>query len=206
MSYTLKNGWVIADESWEISDCIRNFTLKIHAPSTFKSARHPQEAVNLAMADVPNRQEIGPRSETLHKNNNRDSRLCTNETFQVQVVCCPDWFPVRIRNRTKAYNSKSLSGRRREICHLSARSKPLHHKSILLEMTYKNVANPLYNFRKNQIRALRKVISKASPQSFATHCIIQPIKSSLKEQVFWITKLWKMASEQSGLSKLLELE
>ena len=84
----------------------------------------------------------------------------------------------------KAYNSKILSGRRWEICHLSARSKPLHYTSIFLEITYKNVANPLYQFGKNQIGAMRKVISKPSPQRFATHCIIQPIKSSLKNNFF----------------------
>jgi hypothetical protein len=39
-------------------------------------ARHPQEAVNLAMVDIPNRQEIGPRTETLHQTITKFEVVC----------------------------------------------------------------------------------------------------------------------------------
>lgn len=144
-------------------------------------ARHPQEAVNLAMVDIPNRQEIGPRTETLHKKTITKFEVVCKWNLPSAGSMLSGLIPGKNEKSYKACNSKILSGRRWEICHLSARSKPLHYTSIFLEITYKNVANPLYQFGKNQIRATRKVISKASPQSFATHCIIQPHQIKPKE-------------------------
>lgn len=123
-------------------------------------ARHPQEAVNLAMVDIPNRQEIGPRTETLHKTTITKFEVVCKWNLPRAGSVLSGLIPGKNKKSYKAYNSKSLSGRRWEICHLSTRSKPLHYTSIFLEITYKNVANPLYQFGKNQIRALRKVISK----------------------------------------------